>query len=150
MLRIRRRNCRCVIDRDRFTRKRLWTDEIVIYCRLKETLPLLLLLQLLLYPKRALFFLIRYCWGLTDCSRTDPSGSRSIFLVPKHEKGPLATRYIVVPIHIHIYIPCPRHYCTSQFPRIYIYIYIYIMCGRGRSPHWRNSCVNRYAAAEYI
>lgn len=36
--------------------------------------------------------------GLTDCSRADPSGSRSIFLVPKHEQGPpLATRYIVVP-----------------------------------------------------
>lgn len=57
-----------------------------------------------------LFFLIRYCRGLTDCSRTDPSGSRSIFLVPKYEKGPpLATRYIVVPIflvHHHYYTFC--------------------------------------------
>lgn len=113
---------------DRFVQKRLWTDEIVIYSRLKETyhhtiitITTITILQAAeevktwSVPERALFFLIRYCRGLTDCSRTDPSGSRSIFLVPKHEKGPpLATRYIVVPIHISI-------------PDTYIYIYLFLV-----------------------
>jgi len=135
--------------RETALQKRLWTDEIVIYSRLKETLYHYYYNyyyttgsgrgENLVCPRAStFFFLIRYCRGLTDCSRTDPSGSRSIFLVPEHEKGPpLATRYIVVPIHIsvpdipiHIYIhslstPLPLPY-FSQFPRLYTWHISYL------------------------
>lgn len=76
-------------------------------------------------PERALFFLIRYCQGLTDCSSTDPSGSRSIFLVPKHEKGPLATRYIVVQsLYIYTYIFLVHAITVLPNSRIYIHLYM--------------------------
>lgn len=76
-------------------------------------------------PERALFFLIRYCQGLTDCSRTDPSGSRSIFLVPKHEKGPLATRYIVVQsLYIYTYIFLVHAITVLPNSRVYIHLYM--------------------------
>jgi len=136
--------------RDRFAlQKRLWTDEIVIYSRLKETLPLCHYYynyyyttgsgrgENLVCPRASTFFPYQILPGIDGLQSRRPFGVEVHFSCPQTREGTSSTDKIYCCRHtckytrylyIYIFISCPHHchYRTSQFPRLYIWHISYL------------------------
>lgn len=159
---------------DRFAQKRLWTDEIVIYNRLKETLPPYHYYyynyyyttgsgrgENLVCPRASTFFPYQILPGIDGLQSHRPFGVEVHFSCPQTREGTTSSDKIYC---------CPYTYKYTRYLYIYIYslstpplplpcfpilaitymayiLFVCNMCGRGRSPHRRNSRVNRYCSS---